>query len=277
VQTLFFLDKTTVQLIVTPFPRNNKVPGAGDAFDPFYPGRAPLPISTAPEFKLDRFGRDAEFGGRVSHLFESGVDLGLLYYRHWNRNAVYAYQPAAQNAALGQDDGAPACGGCLVPVIDRVHTLGTTVSKAFEQLVVRADSIVNLGQPYAEVVAADLVVPQKRTEVQSIVGADWTTRDQTTFGAQLHGEWTAGRTQEWASIMMGRKWLSDKVDTSVFAFRGLDNDDFWVQPKLTWNVNTRFSASLRVDLVGGAAATEDGVFSAFRDQDRFFTWVSYRF
>ena len=202
--TQVFLDKLTLQAVVTPVSRFNKLP---------VPVANPEPA--------------AEFGGRASYLFDFGLDLGLFYYRHWNR--VPWPQP-----------------------LEKVHTLGFTGSQSAGDWVFRADSVVHFG------------MRGQPTRSQLIIGADRTESETFTWGTQYHLD-RAEQTQHWLSALVRASWADRKWEAELFAFRGLDNADLWVQPKITWYFLDALAWSVRLDLVSVGS------------QDRLFSWVSVRF
>jgi len=241
-----FLGKLTVQGVVTPVARMNRLSesGGGRFFD-------------------EPKGQAAEFGGRASFLFDFGLDLGFFYYRHYNRNPVYLL-----NNAGGTADAR------FVPVVRLVDTFGLTASQATGSFVFRADSVLHLQQPQQ---TDDFSAAPEENQWQAIFGGDLTAESGAIFGLQYHTDWTNQGFRHWASFLTRDRWLDGKFETEFFVFRGIGNSDLWFEPKLSWNASASLTVSVRTDLLSAGERLSDGVLSAFREEDRFLTWVTYRF
>ena len=247
-----FLNRLTFQAVITPVPRQVEVPTRVRSVQ--------LMIEKPEAFQLSDFGKDAEFGGKSSYLFESGLDLGLLYYRHWNRNPVYEVH--LKNGEL-----------ILIPIVNQVHSFGTTLSQSSESWVFRADSVLTLDQPKS---TANFGPVQIANQWQTIFGTDWSMSQGITLGAQYHTDWTSGDFLNWISLRANYKSPSGSWEPEFFVFRGVNNSDFWVQPKLTWNMTFRTTLSIRADLLWGGVQMQDGVLGLFRDENRVLSWIAYK-
>lgn len=246
--TQYFLDRATFQFIFTPVPRTPEFP----AYDP-YTG---LGVAQLPAFDFARIAKDAEFGGKASYLFESGFDVSLLYYRHWNRNAAFTLQPP----------------GYLQPVQTRVQTLGMTASQSIDAWVLRMDSVYHIGQPIQNPLLGNAATTN---DWQTIVGTDVTV-DEVLLGGQYQTDLAQGRFLNWVSARATKKFLSGKLEPELFYFRGIGNADQWLEPKLTWNATDALTASVRADLVWAGVGLNGGALPALRNEDRILTWLTYR-
>ena len=271
-QGQLFLGKLTLQAVWTPVPRNNQLPTAGTAFDPSVgvTGAVRPALDQPTDFLLSNFGRDSEFGGHASYLFDSGVDLGVFALYHWTRTPVYQVttNPRIPSAPIR-----------LTPVVDRETTLGLNFSDSIGGWVVRMDSVFHMGQPLLQ--ANTGVVVQNGKQSQTVVGADWTPDGSNwTFGAQYQNETdlypATTLNLNWFSLRTQVHFLGDKLESEVFLFGGIDTADFWVQPKLTWNINPSWAISGRVDWVKGGALPDAGYLATASDQSRFLFWLTYK-
>lgn len=259
VQVLF--DKLRLQAVAVPIPRNNMLPERGSAFDPFPAILDPFRVVPQRDFPMRRLGADGEYGGKVSYLFDWGLDLGLLYYYHWNRTPVYELQIQ---------------GGSIVvaPVQERVHGAGLTFSKAFEDWVLRGDFVVHPKEPWID----DMLGPSKRiTHVQGILGADMTTESKWTFGLQAHFDEREIRDLFWFSAQVRKSLFDGKLEPQVFVFVGVDNSDRWLQPRIDWHVFDPWTVSLRADLVWGSLDDRRGDLGLLDGRHRVMGWTSLRF
>ncbi|MEK6705635.1 MAG: hypothetical protein AABZ06_07590 [Bdellovibrionota bacterium] len=230
----------TIQGIVIPVPRHNILP------------ETDLPVDLR-DFNIEDIGHDSEVGAKINYLFDSGLDLGFIYFYHWNRNIVLE---------LKQDRR-------LNLIEDRIHSLGVTASHLAGNYVFRADSIMHIDQP-AQVGFGF----QHGTNWQTILGADTTSETQWTLGAQYHMDRSVTDTFHWTSVRLRKPFFSEAIVVETFLFRGLNNKDTWLQPQLTWNISASTSLIARLDLL---VAGDAGILPSFKDSDRAFAWFSYKF
>jgi hypothetical protein len=261
-----FYEKLTLQAILTPVSRENRYySGAPRGSAPDLP--APLTLGTHP---LQDVSSSPEYGGRASYLFPNGIDLGLIYYRHWNRNPVYELTPAFQ----------------ILPVQEQVHSTGLTFSEAvesFASLVLRGDALYVSGIPLDGV---NLGFPERdRSRLMGTLGADLTTSTDWSFGLQYQqlDDFLSLKTREfrWASGKISKKWSDTAYGTfepALFVFQGVGNLDRWIQPKLTWNPPhaAAWSLELRADVLRGGLTPNDGLLWLVRDESRVMSWLTFR-
>jgi len=258
VQVMF--ESLRLQGVATPVPRNNVLPERGSAYDPFPPILDGARVQDQRDFPLDRFGRDGEYGGRAGYFFEFGLDVGLLYLFHWNRTPVYELELRGMEIVL-------------VPVQERVHTAGLTFSKAFEDWVLRGDTVVHVNAPK---IADDLGPPERVTHVQSVLGADMTTESDWVLGAQLHFDQRGDESLQWVSARVQKLLFDGDLEPQVFAYVGVDNTDRWVQPRVDWHVAEPWTVSLRADFVWGTTDDRAGDFGFYDGRHRVMLWTSLR-
>jgi len=258
-----------LQAVATPIPRNNILPERRSGFDPFPELLDGIRLAPQRNFPIDRWGQDGEYGGRVGYLFDFGLDVALLYLYHWNRTPVVElrfenFQPV------------------LVPIQERIHSAGLTFSKAFEDWVLRGDTIVHFEEPLID----ELLGPSDRiTHVQSVLGADVTTETDWTFGGQVHYDHRDAAPQGSAPRDADRQWISARIqkllfdgdlEPQVFAFVGVDNSDRWVQPRIDWHVMDPWTVSLRADFVWGTTDEDAGDLGFYDERHRVMLWTSLR-
>jgi hypothetical protein len=257
VNAQYFADPLTLQLIITPVPRANIFAKRGNPYDLFGPSLAGVPSYDPPTYPIDRIGQDAEFGGRASYLFPFGLDLGLLYYRHFSRNPVYELDA-----------------GELKPIVNRVHSIGMTASVSSDRWVFRTDAIAHTDQPIQQ---AAFAAHAQGTVWQAIAGADYSTENGWTFGGQYHLETNPVRTFHWASLQVMKATDGSFIEPKLFMFKGVGNEDLWIQPGVSFKVSKRTTIQLRADLISASSSLTDGILPVVRDLSRFFMWITFKF
>lgn len=254
----YFAGGTTWQVIATPYPRSNRLPNTGTYFDPFGRNESGLRLTDFMDFKLDRYGAEAEYGGRVSRLFENGIDVALMYFNYWNRNLVFTL------------DGF----GTVTPVQERMETMGFSFSQAFDRLVLRSDTAFHLGQPTQR----ELFGPVRKENVtQTVLGLDLTSETQWVFGAQWHADIFESEALNWASLRIDKEWLRGKLRSEIFVFHGIGNGDVWIQPRQTWNATDSFRVSLTADFVDANQKTNRTYLNTLSKKDRYLARLEYKF
>ncbi|OQB16641.1 MAG: hypothetical protein BWY17_01567 [Deltaproteobacteria bacterium ADurb.Bin207] len=254
------VESLRLQAVATPLPRNNELPERGSAYDPFPPVLKGVEVEPQREFSLGRFGRDGEYGGRLGYLFDFGLDVGLLYFFHWNRVPVYE---------LAMQGGRPV----VVPFQDRIHTAGITVSMAFEDWVLRGDGVMHGNVPW---MTRDLQGTRRIDYLQAIVGVDRTTESGWTLGAQFHIDYRGDRMLTWGSGRIQKSLWDGDLEPQIFAYIGVDNTDRWVQPRIDWHVLSLWTLSVRADLVWGTTGDRAGDLGFIDGRHRVMMWTSLR-
>lgn len=265
INTQYFLEPWSFQLVATPIPRNNLLPSKGDPFDVFPSQLKNAPVLGPHRFAVDRWGQDIEYGGRIGYFFESGLDVTLFYYRHWNRFPTYR---------IILDERRPA----LRPVLRRINSVGGSFSKAFESIVLRGDTVVNFHTPWT---VHQFGTVRRRLVAQTILGIDYTSEHNSILGFQYH--WDQWREAGLHSISV--RAIKDfgknlEYHLQLFVYRGLNNQDLWIQPKFDWDVNDSTNLSIRVDIFGGfvgKGTPKDGFIGPYKHKERVFMWLTYKF
>ena len=260
----YFQEPWNCQLILTPIPRNNWLPEKGSPWDVFPEIFDRSSLLGPHKFSVGRWGQDAEYGGKIEYLFESGIDLTAYYFRHWNRYPVYRA-------------GFDGTHSYLKPVLRRIQTLGASFSKAYEEIVLRGDSAVSFRTPWQEPAFG---LYRKTNLWRTILGLDYTNDNGMTAGFQYHFDlWNQGHLHS-ISIRYLQDYADGKYLFAFFIYKGINNGDVWVQPAITWNINDSASATLQADILGGHEGNgtpKDGFIGPYRHKSRFFLWIKYQF
>lgn len=261
----YFKDAFSAQLVVTPIPRNNWLPTTHSPFNVLSEEVEGAKVRGPSKFKIDRCGRDVEYGLRVGYLFESGVDITAFYFRHWNRNPAYRLRLDSHARVFK-------------PVLRRIQTVGASFSRAWEKIVWRGDAVWHLREPWT---VHRLGVIKRRGVFRTILGADYTSDEGRTLGFQFHVDaW-----REAILCAVSFKYVQDfggkkQYHAEFFAYHGLNDWDLWLQPQLGWDFADSWNLSLRCDILGGKIGNglpQDGFIGPYREKSRIFAWLRHHF
>ncbi len=186
----------------------------------------------------DRWFESAEAGARFSYVLSS-MNFDLTYLNQANRFPVL--DQALTTA------GSPE----LRQVVTNVHTVGLSLSKGFEEVVVRADGRYTVNNPVGTTLAAPT-----RTYLDSfsvVVGTDWTPAfiEGFTIGAQAQFDRYAipdVADQIGVNGLVRKSLLREKLELEGQYFRGLRLTDHFFQagvtlkPYDTWTVKAFFQS-----------------------------------
>lgn len=212
----------TMQPIFNLVTKKSRLPARGSEYDPYKESQ----IESAPEREFELID-DSEFGVRIGRLFENGIDLKGMVFNHYNRAPVIVLD---QSLKLERE-------------YKRVTTMMINGSYSYEESVFRGDVVYtpnDLVSPYS-------LVKQERDHLQSILGSDYTYNDFT-FGIQHHYDSVKG--DQWGSLMLALDHFERKLRTELLLFHGLNNDDYWLRPKIIVSVSNT-EGILWCDRLGG--------------------------
>lgn len=257
----YFREPWSFQVLATPIPMNNILPAKGDPFDVLPKILDDTRILRPALFQVDRYGQDIEYGGKISYLFDSGWDVAGFYYRHWNRFPVYRLLENSWK-----------------PILRRIHSFGGSFSKAFEKVVLRGDLVINAKTPWT---VHQLGMVKRRNITQIILGTDYTSDSHLLLGFQYHwNRWQEGDLHSFSFRIIKDFGDNLQYHAESFLYKGINNQDVWIQPKLSWDINNSLTVSLRLDVFGGKigkGTPSTGFIGPYRHKERLFLWLSYAF
>jgi hypothetical protein len=243
-----------LQGLVTPIPRSAQLPDPGSPFLP-----QGIPVLPIPSFSVDRAGQDAEWGGRAGVLV-SGWDFSASFLAHWSRAPVF------QLVTL------PLAPPVLEPVIHRVSSPGLSLTKTVgDEVVVRFDSVLNIGEPQQSAVFAP---PALVLESQNVIDADLTSGDWL-ISLQYEYDRQGSLDRHWLTARVQKTFFDRRLELDGFMYRGLNNGDAWLQPMITWSFLDSLSISARADFVWGTPG-DAGQLGYLNDKNRIFAILRAR-
>jgi len=190
-----------------------------------------------PRREFTRLGTDSEYGIKINRLFDFGLDASLFMLRHHERLLVL--QPRS------------------------VWSGGLTATQSFGQdWILRTD----------QVISDDWQSPEGW---RGVVGLDWTTTENLTLSVQGQRD----PLNSGASLRMmlrGFDGVLDGWEFEAFWFQGIEKNESWVQPKLSYRSRGGLSISARYDWVE-SSLLQRGLLSGLAREDRGLLWLTYGF
>jgi hypothetical protein len=241
----------TLQVIATPVPTQNRFPLEAHG----------IPVIAPNPFFLSGGGNDTEGGGRVSVQTEDHLNLGAFYYNHFNRNLIL-------NSTTSR--GSPA----YAPVVQRTHSAGVGFTQNVDRWTIRGDQVIHFNYPYQ---SPSLESPHSTTFFQSVLGADYETRDEWILGMQHHLDLWESEQRHWLGGLVKRFWLQGQVITELFVLQGLNNPGLWWEPKVTWAFFKGWSLALALDYYQHWGDFNSNLLPLVGSGTRIFTWLNYQF
>lgn len=239
-------EKASFQIIFTPYPSKDLLPKEGSYYDPS------LGTGVSYNSKIDDFVflKNSEYGIRLGYLFANGLDANFIVFRNSNRTPSFELNNNIIQAKYYE-----------------VTTLATTVSYAFTNSVLRGDAVYTLND-----VNNEYFVVSRENNLKTIVGVDYSGVDNLTLGLQWHY-------QEWLNLywysVYGKYEFSDNFFVDLTHFQGLNNNDQWINPKISFRLSD-FIASVEADLLYGTYDDQASI-SSYSKKNRYLTKLTYEF
>jgi len=245
----YFYNNVSLQLIYNPEARIDRLAQSGSLFDPYAKFNIPIERSPAPETFSD-----SEYGGKIRYLFSGGLDLGFIYYSHFNRNPVIYLDPSLNK---------------LHSHLEKVNSFGQTFSFVFKELVFRGDYLFTPGTPYS---TNDMKFRYSDRH-QAILGGDYSNAEGFSLGVQLHMDTLLDH--QWISAQIKNSFFKESFRPSFMVFSGFDNKDLWARAELSYYYNSNLQITPQYNYLSGKNG--EGVFGEFTDKDYYQLMVKYLF
>ena len=261
VNSQIYINNLTIQTILTPFPRNNKLPSVDSPFNPF-PETAGVNVSTKySSMKVSL--EDFEYGGKIGLLFDGGLDTSLFYLNHWNRNLLV--ESKIENFQM-----------YITPVKKKVHTLGGSFSYSLSKIVFRSDYVYHVKAPFPTEEFGDF---ELTTYHESILGVDLTLESGWIFGLQGHYNKYDDFSLSWGGMNIRKDFLNGKLKIDLMGIKGINNKDIWIKPEATWVIANFIHLKAHFDILSGAKeqSVKKGILPFYKDMDRFFIKLTAMF
>jgi len=262
----------------TPDVRFNQIGKPGSEFQ-FQPPRYRFqhPVQRIPgDQEATRSLARSEGGFRLSWLVQ-GWDMSLLYYNAADKTPVLRQrlvpQPGGPSLIL------------LQPHHPRLHTVGATLSKSIEPVVLRSEAAFTIGKRYDTVNPQDLDGVVRRDTLDYLLGVDYTVAETIDTALQfgqkiLFGPAThitrgavAARVTSSLALRLHTGFFNDLWQPTLLWVINLPRGDSRLSVKLEYLLTGAVTVTLGSDMFAGPAHTLYGQFDA---NDRVYVDVSWR-
>jgi len=270
----YFSGDSHVEFVWIPVPTFDQIGKPGAEFYPVpLPARAPA--QTLSQFHdPDRPGRsldNSNYGIRGNTVV-NGWDMAAFYYRSFSTSPTfYRHGTGADGDPFVFD-----------PRYDRIWQAGATVSKDFDDFVMRAEAVYAHGQGYSVTDPTASEGVSKRNTVDFIVSLEWPLPHDTRVNIQAFNRTYSGGGAGDIAIKSDGFGASAYVSTKVTST--LEPQILWIQqfsgggglirPRLNWYAAKNTVASVGVDVFTGP---RDGYFGRYGDRDRAYMELRYDF
>lgn len=239
-------DNSSLQLIYAPYGGKDILPVKHSEFDVV----SEQGQNYSSNVGKREFIRDSEYGLRLGHLLENGVDLNVLYYHHFNRVPTLVFKDLVFRPDYGE-----------------VNSLGMSFSYVLNDVVFRGDTLFTMDDYNSKGLGREKV-----DRLQYIYGVDYSWEGKWTLGYQVqYRQWPG---LYWNSVFIQNK-INDFWQIDFFSFVGLNNDDLWYRPSVTYRW-IDFSITTQLDIIT-ASSSRAGIFTPYGEKDRLYTNFTYQY
>jgi hypothetical protein len=269
----YFAGDSHLELVWIPVPTFDQI---GKPGSDFYP--APLPSPLPPEVAAlfpdphepSRTLGNGSFGVRANTLVNSW-DVSAFYYRSFSTSPTFYRVPgpsADQPVAFD-------------PRYDRIWQVGGTVSKDFEDFVMRAEAVYTSGQGFSvsDPSVADGVV--KRNTLDYIFSFDIPLPHDTRLNLQAFQTKVMGsdsdfliKRDDWGGSVFVSTKVTPTLEPQLLYIQYVKDGGGLIRPRLNWYPARNTTVGFGVDVFTGSA---DGFFGRFNHRDRAYAELRYDF
>ena len=266
----YFKNDFHVEAIWIPFPSVNKIGKPGSDFFPYPPVPAGYGAVINNERKPAEDGSQQNYGVRASML-RKGWDVAAFAYRSVDANPTFFRQlvPGPNPVAV------------FTPRHEKITQYGTTVSKDFDDFLVKAEAVYTVGQNFnvtgvndGDGVAAQnyldyiLTVELPLANDARVNAALFQRVFRNHDAAIIPDKVESGVTLFWSG-KIGRS-----IEPQILLIHSLNRNDWLLRPKVVWNFRKEWRAAVGVDVFGGH---QTGLFGQYDKQDRIYAEVRRSF
>jgi hypothetical protein len=168
------------------------------------------------------------------------------------------------------------------PIHERVHQAGGTLVKDLGPAVIKVEAVYTNGQLFATASPAEADGLVRRDQLDWIGSLEFSFAEETRlnvqFGQSRAFDHEAGMLRDdvanAASLLLSTRMFHPKVEPEMLWVTSLDETDWNLQARVTWEFRPNWRLGGGVDTFHGSS---DGNFGRFDDQDRIYGEVRYDF
>ena len=214
---------------------------------------------------------DYGLGARASYL-KNGWDMSLFYYTSPDKTA--AYERELRVGASPQL--------LFRPIHERIHQVGSTVSKGFGSFVLKAEAIQTMDRLMTVTRPSSPDGLVETDELRYVIGADWAGFDGYNANFQFFQTWFQDHDRDMlfkeletgmSILVRTTSWHPD-ITPEVLWIRSLNRDEWLLQPKISWDFARNWRAVLGADIFEG---NPTNLFGRFDNSDRVYYELRYSF
>ncbi len=267
-RTDLYIGDDTLQFLLVPDVRFNKIPGPGDRFEPVYLKRVrAFPAVHVDEGRPPHTLSNTEIGVRYSG-FAHGWDYSVNYFRHWEDSPLFFKE------VLGGED-------LIVMRRKRLETVGGSFSKAFGGIVFRGEAAFNMGRYFSTTAAAVPSGQVAKDEIKAAFGIDYSRGDWLISG-QLFESVILGYEDGIAAdeyttlvtLLVNARFLNDTLEFKLLNIFGMNDCDNLARFFLLYGITDEWKIKGGLSLFSGPS---DSFIGQFDDADRIEVELMYNF
>lgn len=260
----YFADDYHAELLWIPVASYDNI---GKPGSDFYPMPSAANVRYLQEVRPERTADNMNYGLRLSTL-KNGWDISAFYYRSSDVSPTF----------YRQFDGATAV---YQARHDRINQYGSTLSKDFGDVVLKAEGVYTTGRSFSVLDLADSDGVVRQNTLDWAVGLDFTLPAESRFNVQLFQRRYSNynptqipdREENGYSLLFNTKFINNWEAQTIF-ISSLNRSDWLLRPRVTWNFERNWRFIFGADIFKGPPT---GLFGRYDQQDRIYSELRYSF
>jgi hypothetical protein len=260
----YFADDFHAELLWIPVASYDNIGKPGSEF---YPMPKASNVRYLPETRPERNADNMNYGLRLSTL-KNGWDISGFYYRSTDISPTFYRQFDGPTVVYQARH-------------DRINQYGSTLSKDFGDVVLKAEGVYTTGRSFSVLDLADNDGVVRQNTLDWAVGLDFTLPAESRFNVQLfqrrYSNYNAtqipDREENGYSLLFNTKFINDWEAQAIF-ISSLNRSDWLLRPRLAWNFERNWRLILGADIFKGPPT---GLFGRYDQHDRIYSEVRYSF
>jgi hypothetical protein len=237
----------------------------------------PIPTVTTPFYAFDPTKvpskiDNSNIGGRLSYLFDNGLDVSAFYYHTWTHAPVY-FRTILNNGLY-----------LYYPEYRRLDMIGGTFAKEVNGIVFKGECVFNKSDylPVFDVTDLDGIV--RRDNLNYLLGVDYTFRGgietNLQFMQRVVFDYTNTLINERAvsnsfAFRIAKSFMDGKLEPEFLMVTSLGNLDMMLRPKCVWRATDSWRLRFGTDIFLGSSPM--GFFGRYDDRSRVYLDTLYKF